>query len=119
VDSNAVSRTQVVADPFLESRCEPARVHVEIDNRVEQELQFTITVGDEKAACDCSAFMVPPLMLAALVSLLAIAAGWSTLLPSGSEAALVPAECGCSVISGGGSDSRTAVPWPELGSLEF
>jgi hypothetical protein len=53
---------------------------------------------------------VPPLMSAALVSLLVVGAGWSKLLHSGSEAATVPAEGGCSIISGGGSATRMAVP---------
>jgi hypothetical protein len=51
---------------------------------------------------------MPPVMSAALVSLLAVGAGRSTPLRSGSESATVPAEDGC-VISGGGSSTRTAV----------
>jgi hypothetical protein len=48
-------------------------------------------------------------------SLLAVRAGRSTLLRSGSKAAMVPAEGGCSVISGGGSADWTAVPGAEVG----
>jgi hypothetical protein len=49
-------------------------------------------------------------MSAVLVSLLAAGAGRSTLLRSGFEAAIVPAEGGCSVISGGRSAAWMAVP---------
>jgi hypothetical protein len=49
-------------------------------------------------------------MSAAFVSLLAVGTGQSTLLRSGSKAAMVPAEGGCSVISGRGSAACTAVP---------
>jgi hypothetical protein len=44
-----------------------------------------------------------PLMSTALVSLLAVGAGLSTLLRPGSVAAMVPAEGGWTIISGGGS----------------
>jgi hypothetical protein len=52
---------------------------------------------------------VPPLMSAALASLLAVGAGRSILLRSGSEAVMVTAEGACSIISEGGSATRTAV----------
>jgi hypothetical protein len=47
---------------------------------------------------------------AASVSLLVVGAGRSTLLRSGSQAAMVPAEGGCGVASGGGSAVRSAIP---------
>jgi hypothetical protein len=46
---------------------------------------------------------VPPVMSAALVSLLEVVAGQRVLLRSVPEAVVVPAEGGFSVVSGGGS----------------
>jgi hypothetical protein len=56
---------------------------------------------------------VPPLKSAALVFLLAVGAGLSILLRLGSKVSMVPAEAGCSAISGGGSAARAAVPGAE------
>jgi hypothetical protein len=53
---------------------------------------------------------VPPVMSAASVSLLVVGAGWSTLLRSCPETAMVPAEGGCGVASGGGSAVWSAIP---------
>jgi hypothetical protein len=53
---------------------------------------------------------VPPLVSAALVTLLAVGAGLSTLLRLGSVVAMVPVEGGSSIISGRESASRAAVP---------
>jgi hypothetical protein len=53
---------------------------------------------------------MPPVMSAASVSLLMVGAGWHTLLRSGPEAAMVPAEGGCGVGSGGGSAVWSAIP---------
>jgi hypothetical protein len=58
-------------------------------------------------------------MSAALVSLLTAGAGQSTLLRSGSEVTIVPAEAGCSVISGGRSATRTAFPGAGAGISGF
>jgi hypothetical protein len=44
---------------------------------------------------------VPPVVSAASVSLLVVGAGWRNLLRSCPEAAMVPAEGGCSVAPGG------------------
>jgi hypothetical protein len=52
----------------------------------------------------------------ALDSLLAVGAGLSTFLRLGSETAVVPAEAGCSFISGRGSAALAAVPGAGLGS---
>lgn len=49
-------------------------------------------------------------MAAALISVLAVGTGLNTLLRLGSVAAMVPAESGCSMILGGGSIARAAVP---------
>jgi hypothetical protein len=102
VDSSAVSRTEIIVDPSLASRNEPMGVHAEVGTHVDQELPFTNPVGDEKRPV-VVAQRVPPLMSAALFSLLALVAGRSTLLCSGSKAAMILAEDGCSVFSGGGS----------------
>jgi hypothetical protein len=53
---------------------------------------------------------VPPLISAALVSLLVVGAGLSIFLRQGSETEVVPAEAGYSFISGGGSAALAAVP---------
>jgi hypothetical protein len=53
---------------------------------------------------------MPPLVSAALVSMLGVGAGRSTDFRSGFEVAMIPAEGGCSVISGGRCAARTAVP---------
>jgi hypothetical protein len=53
---------------------------------------------------------MPALVSTALVSPLAVGTGLSILLRPGSVAAMVPAEGGCSIISGGGSTARAAVP---------
>jgi hypothetical protein len=53
---------------------------------------------------------VPPVMSAVLVSLLVVGARWCTLLRCSSETAVVPAEGGCCVVSGGGSTVLAAVP---------
>jgi hypothetical protein len=58
---------------------------------------------------------VPSVMSVALVSLLVVGAGWCTLLCSGSETAVVSAEGGCYVISGGGSAVLVAVPVARVG----
>jgi hypothetical protein len=58
---------------------------------------------------------VPPVMSAASVFLLVVGTGRSTLLRSGSEAAMVPAEDGCGVASGGGSAVRSAIPGAAAG----
>jgi hypothetical protein len=94
VDSSAVSRTKVVVDRSLR-RGMRLRGY-----KQRSELLFTNSVSDEKAACGYGAD-VPPLMSVAFVSLLAVGAGRGTLLRSGSEAAMVPAEDGCSIISRG------------------
>jgi hypothetical protein len=109
VEGNAVSCTEVVFDPFLALQNEPAGVHVEVGTRVELELPFTMPVSDERWAVVVVRY-VPLLMSAALVSLLAVGAELSTLLRPGSEAAKAPAETGCSIISGGESAARAAVP---------
>jgi hypothetical protein len=57
VDSRAVIRTEVEVDPFLASRNEPAVVHAKFGTRVDQNLSFTNSVGEEKAACDCRSDM--------------------------------------------------------------
>jgi hypothetical protein len=53
---------------------------------------------------------VPPVVSAASVSLLVVGAGWRTLLRFCPEAAMVPAEGGCGVASGGGSAVWSAIP---------
>jgi hypothetical protein len=53
---------------------------------------------------------VPSVVSAAYVSLLAVDAGWCTLLRSCPEAAMVPAEDECGVASGGGSTVWSAIP---------
>jgi hypothetical protein len=57
VDGSAVICTQVVVDPFLASRNEPAGVHTEVGTRVDQESPFTDFVRDEEAARGCGADM--------------------------------------------------------------
>jgi hypothetical protein len=49
-------------------------------------------------------------MSAESVSLLVLGAGWNTLLYSCPEAAMIAAECGCGVASGGESAVWTAIP---------
>jgi hypothetical protein len=49
-------------------------------------------------------------MSAASVSLLVVGAGWSTILRSCPETAMVPAGGGCGVASGGGSAVWSAIP---------
>jgi hypothetical protein len=78
MNGSAVSRTEIVDDPFLASRNEPAT----------------------------------------LVSLLAVGAERSKLLRSGSEAAMVPEEGVCSVISGGGCCPNGG-SWSRAGSLDL
>jgi hypothetical protein len=53
---------------------------------------------------------VPPVVFSASVSLLLVGAGWRTLLRSCPEAAIVLAEDGCGVTSGGGSAVWWAIP---------
>jgi hypothetical protein len=53
---------------------------------------------------------VPPVMSAALVSLLVVGAGWGTRLCSGSKTVVVPAEGECCFISGGQSSVLAVVP---------
>jgi hypothetical protein len=98
-DGSAVSRTEVVVDAFFTSRNESAVVHAEVRNPVDQELPFINPVRVEEAACRIAD--VPPLMSAALVSLLAVGTGLSIILPPGCVAAMVLAEGGCSVTLGG------------------
>ena len=52
---------------------------------------------------------MPPVVSAVLVSLLAVGAGWSTVLCPSAEAVVVPAETGCGVALGGGSAAGPAV----------
>jgi hypothetical protein len=58
---------------------------------------------------------VPPVMSAALVSLLVVVAGRCALLRSVPEAAVVPTQGGFSVVSGGGSTALAAVPRARTG----
>jgi hypothetical protein len=62
---------------------------------------------------------VPPVMSAALVSLLVVVAGRHALLRSVPEAAVIPAEGGFSVVLGGGSAALVANRGPGRGSLEL
>jgi hypothetical protein len=57
VDDNAVSRTEVIVDLFLVSWNEPAGLYAQVGTRVEQQLPYSNTVGDEKVAWSCSADM--------------------------------------------------------------
>jgi hypothetical protein len=57
VDGSAISSTEVVVGPFLASRNEPAEVHAEIGTRVDQELPFVRSIGNEEAAYRCRADM--------------------------------------------------------------
>jgi hypothetical protein len=102
VDGSAISSTEVVVHPLSASRNEPARIHAEVGARVNQELPFTVAVSNEEAAHRCGAD-VSLVMSAALVSMLVVGAGWCTLLCSGTELAVVPAEGGGCVASVWGS----------------
>jgi hypothetical protein len=51
VDGSVISCTDAVVDPLLGSRNEPVGVHAEVGTLVDQELLFTNSVNDGKAAC--------------------------------------------------------------------
>jgi hypothetical protein len=116
VDGSAVSSTEVVDGPFFASRNEPAGVYSEVGTRVDQELPVAGLVRDEEAAY-CRADMCRRWYLLRWFSLLEVGAGSGTLLHSGPEAAMVPAERGCGVSSGGGSVVRLPIPGGGRGSL--
>jgi hypothetical protein len=59
---------------------------------------------------------VPPVMSVASVSLLVVGAGWSTLLRSCPEAAMVPAEGGCCVALGRECAVCSAIPVAAAGN---
>jgi hypothetical protein len=102
--------TQVVVGPFLASRNKPAGVHAEVGTRVDQELPFTGFIHNEEAACCCRADLCRRWCLLRWFPLLAVGAGRGTLLPSGSKAAMVPAEGRCGVAAVGGSAVWLAIP---------
>jgi hypothetical protein len=110
VDGSTVSSTEVVVGPFLASRNKPPGIHAEIGNRVDQELPFTRSVRNEEAACRCRADICRRWCLLRWFPLLAVCAWRGTLLRSGSEAAMIPAEGGCDVVLGRGTAVRAAVP---------
>jgi hypothetical protein len=110
VDGSAIISTEVVVGPFFASWNEPAGVHAEVGTRVDQELPFTGPIRNEEAACCCRADVCHRWCLLRRFPLLAVGAGLGTLLRSGSEAAMVPAEGGCGVASGRGSAVWSAIP---------
>jgi hypothetical protein len=100
----------VVVGPFFASWNEPTLVHAEVETRVDQEPLFTGLIRIEEAACCSRADMCRRWCLLLWFPLLAVLAGRGTLLRSVSEAALVPAEGGYGVATGGGSSVWSAIP---------
>jgi hypothetical protein len=84
IPAYTVNRTEVLVGAFPASPNECAGVDAEVGIRVDQELSFSSSVSNEEAACRCRVNMCLRCCVVNWLSLLAVRAGRSTLLRSGS-----------------------------------